>query len=75
MTLLADVLGVRQNDLGNGTILYEGIQDMNTVQVTAWRLSMFGGIWMANNDIRYVGRTIGVLTGSSNELYLQRWLR
>jgi hypothetical protein len=31
-------------DLGNGTFLYEGIQDIDSPEVTAWRFSIYGGL-------------------------------
>src|SRR5205823_5428004 len=31
-------------DLGKGTFLYEGIQDIDSPAVTAWRFSIYGGL-------------------------------
>jgi hypothetical protein len=32
------------NDLGRGTILYEGIQAVDPPELTVWRMSMYGGM-------------------------------
>jgi len=34
-------------NLGNDTFLYEGFRDINSPQITAWRLSLYGGLDLA----------------------------
>ena len=52
-------------DLGNGTFVYEGIQDLECAELTVWRLSTYGGVRMGG-DPKAPGQyssLIGVVTG------------
>jgi hypothetical protein len=54
-------------NLGNGTIQYEGIQAAAPPQVSAWRFSLYGGIQFGDpNDPGVPGSVVGVLTGRTS---------
>jgi hypothetical protein len=55
---------VRAN-LGNGTFVYEGVQGVDCPQVTAWRISVYGGLCLAGDpaDPSAVSSCIDIVTG------------
>lgn len=54
-------------NLGNGTVIYEGMQGVDTPQISVWRFRMYGGMLLTEDG--GVGSTeIGVLSGASGNL-------
>jgi hypothetical protein len=53
---------VRAN-IGNGALIYEGAQGTDNPQISAWELSILGGIKMAGADASNFTSKFGVLTG------------
>lgn len=50
---------------GSGTFCYEGVQAVDCMEITVWRFTMFGGVWLggdaqAPNEI---SSKVGVMTG------------
>jgi hypothetical protein len=57
------------NDLGNGTIIYEGAQGLDYPQLTVWRIEMYGRMQFANSsDLEVSSSCIFVLTSLPKEL-------
>jgi hypothetical protein len=53
-----------QVDLGNGSVRYEGIQDVRVPHATVWHIQMLGGISIASETSTHgVSSTIAVFTG------------
>ena len=51
-------------DLGSSTVQYEGVQGFDNPSITAWRISMYGGITFGDSGSPgLVGRRIGAITG------------
>ena len=51
-------------DLGNGTVVYEGVQAADPPQISAWRISMYGGLTFGDPKVPgETAATIGILTG------------
>lgn len=51
-------------DLGNGTVHYEGAHGVDCARVSVWRISMFGGVWLADSKIpNGVSSVVGLVTG------------
>jgi hypothetical protein len=52
-------------NLGNGTFIYEGVQGVDTTEVTAWRFSIYGGVNLGGDpDTPHeASRVIGAFTG------------
>lgn len=48
--------------LGNGSVVYEGIQGTDCPQITVWRFHFYGGLMLANNE-RNLAREIGATSG------------
>lgn len=49
-------------NLGDGTIIYEGVQGVDCPQITVWRFHMYGGIVLADGE--HVSATeIGAMSG------------
>ena len=38
------------NDLGNGTVIYEGMQGTEPATLTVWRIVMYGGVVLSSNQ-------------------------
>lgn len=54
-----------QNDLGNGTVNYSGVQAVDTPQLTLWRIRLYGGIAFSGDPKapEEVTNEIGAITG------------
>lgn len=54
-----------QQELGNGTVSYGGVQSMEIPQLTIWRIRFYGGFMVAGDpsDPEAVSTEIGVATG------------
>ncbi|WP_437545649.1 hypothetical protein WME97_40065 [Sorangium sp. So ce367] len=51
-------------DLGNSTVQYEGVQGVDDPAVSAWRISMYGGIMFGDSSRPgLIGCRIGAITG------------
>ena len=51
-------------NLGNGTVHYEGTHGVDCARVSAWRINMFGGVWLADSEAPDgVSSVVGVITG------------
>jgi hypothetical protein len=49
-------------NLGDGTIIYEGVQGMDCPQITVWRFHIYGGIILANGE-NISATEIGAISG------------
>jgi hypothetical protein len=52
-----------QGDIGNGALVYEGVQGRDNPQISVWELSLFGGIRIADPDGALVALKYGAITG------------
>ena len=51
-------------NLGNGTVRYEGVQGVDCPQLSVWRITMFGGVWLGDSKARSaVSSVVGLITG------------
>ena len=52
-------------NLGNGTFVYEGVQDFECPELTVWRLSIYGGVRMGGDPTApgQYSSLVGVVTG------------
>lgn len=50
-------------DLGKGTIRYDGVQAVDLPQVSVWRVRMFGGVQLADSARGATSSTVGLITG------------
>jgi hypothetical protein len=69
-------------DLGRGTVYYEGVQGMNPPELTVWRISMYGGIGLADSNVdrkidapASIATQWGAITGPKSQAQLWRKLR
>jgi len=52
-----------RGDIGNGALIYEGLQGTDNPQVSVWELSILGGVKMTNVDDTDCTSRFGVMTG------------
>lgn len=53
-----------REDLGDGTVCYEGLQDNCCPEMTVWRFSFYGGMALGEPlKSKEISRSIGVITG------------
>lgn len=59
-----------EKTLGNGTIYYEGVQDIDNPKVTAWRIKWYGGIQFAGDNNYPNMRTsiFGAVTANKHDI-------
>jgi len=51
-------------NLGNGTVVYKGIQEIGIPEMTAWRLFFYGGMSLLDElDVKESSSSIGLITG------------
>jgi hypothetical protein len=50
-------------DIGNGALVYEGVQARDNPKISVWELSLFGGVRIAEADGALVALKYGVVTG------------
>lgn len=54
-------------DLAGGTVSYEGIQASEPLQLSAWRISLYGGLTMGGREFpRQRSNSVGIITGPSS---------
>lgn len=51
-------------NLGNGTVIYEGIQGVDSSQISVWRFHMYGGIIFTEANAHYFASEVGVISSS-----------
>lgn len=62
--LRVPVAGSVAEDLGNGTVQYEGVQGVDCPRVSVWRLRVFGGVRLGDSDISDgESSVVGLVTG------------
>ena len=55
--------GRAEGNIGDGALIYKGAQGVDNPQVSAWELSLYGGLKMIGEDGKEITSTFGVLTG------------
>lgn len=60
---------VRTVNLGEGTVVYQGLQAQDMPEATVWRVQLYGGMWMlaGSDGPDPSGSLIGIMTGPSTD--------
>jgi hypothetical protein len=52
-----------RNEIGKGTVRYEGVQGVDFEGITVWRIWMYGGMRLGNPEFPESAGAVGIITG------------